>query len=255
MKWRCALEWKLINKYRDPKVTITYKIISSSSFSSRHALLVQWSKSQPAPAAVTLDRISYKSNLRSMKLEMLSVSCPNKTQSEAFISTVALFVTVAESSKEEKAHLRLPPTWRDWWTELANVHKDQKNIKDIESLREIKDLIAEHVKCESNMPDQEAHETPGSKALTPENHAIFDDVRVFEDVKADWAKTASTPSYTAMLRSRKTLPIWGYKEDILASIAENQVIILCGETGEYLLYPVSDSTRMYKTGMLMNMRE
>lgn len=224
-----------MNESRDSNVNVTYKIVSSSSFSSRHALLVQWSKPQITPSPIFVDYLSCKSNFRSIKIEMLSVSCPNTVQSEAFISTVALFMIFAASPKEGKAHLRLPSTWKDLWTELSHLQKNQQNKKDIETLRGLRDLISENVKPNSSMPGLEIQEPNAARALQLETRDLSKSPGLMEDLQADWRRTTSTPSYIAMLHSRKSLPIWSYKTEILESIAENQVTILCGETGVYIL--------------------
>jgi pre-mRNA-splicing factor ATP-dependent RNA helicase DHX15/PRP43 len=40
-----------------------------------------------------------------------------------------------------------------------------------------------------------------------------------------------TQRYYDILSTRKTLPVWEQKEDFIAKVHDNQVVILVGETG------------------------
>ena len=46
-----------------------------------------------------------------------------------------------------------------------------------------------------------------------------------------WTSKSATPSYRRMLAQRMRLPIHGFKEQILKTIDNHQVVIVCGETG------------------------
>jgi ATP-dependent RNA helicase DHX29 len=56
-------------------------------------------------------------------------------------------------------------------------------------------------------------------------------VRSLDSLKDVWYKKASTASYQHMLSGRATLPVFGFRQSILATIDQNQVTIICGETG------------------------
>ena len=165
------------------------------------------------------------------------MSCPDDLQSQAFVSTIALFTIFASSAKEEKAHLRLPPVWRDVWEELAVLRKQQNDDRDMQILRELRAMIAEQ-----NSFDRINNETP--VAITDE---CAKDVRSAPEPSLDnyetpqladpgisntaWARRISTTLYQTMLASRKGLPIWSHKQALLDAFSDNQVVIVCGETG------------------------
>jgi len=179
-----------------------------------------------------------QSNLRSVKTEMVSISCPDAKQSEAFVSTISLFMIFASSPKEEKAHLRLPTVWRDLWEDLTQLRKHHADMKGRDVLKELQSLIAQNTN-----PDSETFDVAPAKADTaaemPSKHHENEESMILREVKELWSRTISTPLYSQMLPSRKRLPIWSYKARILESIASNQVIILCGETGacSSILFP------------------
>ena len=167
---------------------------------------------------------------------MVSVSCPSIPQSEAYISTVALFLVFASSPKEEKAHLRLPPAWRDLWGELSELRKEQNNVKDREVLREIRNIISENTKDSQPESNGVFLNVPNLSKEQDLRKNKPDDLSlpvmgVFEDLKNLWTFKASTASYHKMLAARRDLPIWNFKNQLLDAVMNNQVIIICGETG------------------------
>ena len=165
---------------------------------------------------------------------MISIACPDPTQSEAYISTCALFAVFASSPKEEKAYLRLPSIWRDYWTELLLLKQEHDDAKDRAVLRELSNMIDEHnyqiqernnksISIEPSKhtaPDPDGTKRPGSPAVIEP-----------EEMKSLWSSKASTVSYKNSLRSRISLPIWNYKDELLDAIEKHQTVIVCGETG------------------------
>lgn len=226
-------------KARDSASRVTYKLVSASSFSNRYLVEVKWSRLQEPMIAISADQLNCQSDARSSKIEMVSISCPTEAQAEAYISTVAMFMIFASSPKEEKVHLRLPSTWRDLWKELSQLKKDQDEAADRQVLRELRSIIAEHGQGDRNLDEQSDSIT--SKTLNKEPTAanrhkwqedsLSSPTVWSEDVKALWASKLSSPSYQHMLTSRTRLPIWNFKNELLDAIKDNQVIIICGETG------------------------
>ena len=165
---------------------------------------------------------------------MNTVACPDATQSEAFISTLALFGVFASSPKEEKAYLRLPAIWREFWTELLLCKKEQDDAKDREVLRELGGMIDEYNRQTEEGDNQ-------SISLKPSKHSIPEPgvsksqgspaIVMPEDIKSLWSYKVSTTSYQTSLTSRIILPIWNYKDELLDAIEQHQAVIICGETG------------------------
>lgn len=72
---------------------------------------------------------------------MTGLAAPDAKQSEAYISTAALFYTFCGNAKDEKVGLRLPPVWRDIWTELAEARKNHLDEQDRTVVRELRNLV------------------------------------------------------------------------------------------------------------------
>ena len=49
--------------------------------------------------------------------------------------------------------------------------------------------------------------------------------------KEEWAARIQTPAYKKMLSQRERLPAWQVRENVIRTVAENQVTIISGETG------------------------
>ena len=93
--------------------------------------------------------IENKRNRRT-NIEMISISCPDAIQSEAYIATVALFIVFADSPREEKAYLRLPPIWRELWSEMVQAKKETDDAEDRKVLRRLRETISQNENAESD---------------------------------------------------------------------------------------------------------
>lgn len=166
----------------------------------------------------------------------MDISCPSSVQAEAYVSTIALFVIFSRSPKEEKTHLRLPPAWKDLWDEMAAARREELAASDCEELRSIRKLVDA---AEAERVNKEAGASVGeisTAEIKAENNPKVNIQRVEDDIdsqalKALWSSKSSSRSYTDMLKSRMTLPIWNFKEELLTAVENNQVVILVGDTG------------------------
>ena len=220
----------------DPASSVTYKPISASSFSNRQLVEVRWSRTQDPIIAIAIDKLICESDPRSARIEMATISCPTEAQSEAYLSTVALFLIFASSPKEEKAYLRLPSTWRDVWKELSQSKKEHDEATDRQVLRGLRDIIGTSDQTHEGLVEQSNDVT--TKALSKEPVSTISSqwhgnssLSSSDDVKALWASKLSASSYQHMLSSRMSLPIWNFKNQLLDAIMNNSVVIICGETG------------------------
>lgn len=100
-----------------------------------------WSKAQDIPLLTPPVQIDCISSPKSQIFTMISVSTPDSKQSEAYIATVALFLLFSSSAKEDKVFLRLPPAWRDLWTEFAEAKKEKADEADRTCIRVFRDMV------------------------------------------------------------------------------------------------------------------
>ncbi|KAI9787598.1 MAG: hypothetical protein M1839_000129 [Geoglossum umbratile] len=228
-----------LTEYRDSKVRLQYRVISSSSFSNRHSLAITWSKDQPSLPPSPLTSITFMSDSRSMSFEMSTISTPNTAQSESYVSVAALFLVFHASQKEERVYLRLPSVWRDLWGEFLETHNERINEVDRDELRDIKALVQNKLDNEDNegviltKAFQRRNAAVDDKGNSIQKDAGMDTHgnRTPEQLKEIWRQKSSTYNFQKMLSSRTRLPIWNFKEEVLATIDRQQVVIICGETG------------------------
>lgn len=116
-----------------------YKIISEAQFANRHVVTVIWSKPQEL-IAPEIEHIESSISPRQFSFHMATIATPDKKQSEAYIATVALFA-IFGSTKEEKVFMRLPPSWKDVWSELSEAKKSQTDKQDRENIKTLRSLV------------------------------------------------------------------------------------------------------------------
>ena len=185
---------------------------------------------------MTIASLNLDDSHRSITITMDTIACPETPQSEAYVSTVALFWIFSSSAKEEKAYLRLPGTWRDFWFELSDLKKRQETEQDRTVLRDIRGMIEGSEDGNDGRP-VEGITLPASavKSSTVEIDSNDHPRKAWssstDDLKAIWHAKESAPAYQYMLQSRMKLPIWAFKTDLLAAVQSHQVVIICGETG------------------------
>lgn len=179
-------------------------------------------------------------NARNAAFKMETVATPDRQQSESFVCTVALFQIFSSSIREEKVYLRLPPAFRDLWLEFAECRKEQLGREDRDTVRKLRDLIRQQ---RSQEDDEDVVLTRNFKKRINERSADGRSTPLDADesplqqlsneqaMKEIWAVKCSTASYQRMLKVRSNLPMHGFRDALLATIENNQVTIVCGETG------------------------
>lgn len=226
----------LICMNRDSTSKVFYSVVSSSSFSYRHSLVVRWSRDQEVPGASSVAGCACQADSRNIKVEMTDISCPDSVQSEAYISTISLFLIFAGSPKEEKTHLRLPSAWKDLWDEMAAVRREQLAASDRDELRAMRKLVdAAEVDRESNEVGISSTDTQKYEAKAQHDLKVITN-KGREDIDSPalidlWSSKSTSRSYTDMLKSRMDLPIWNFKDELLTAVEDHQVVILVGDTG------------------------
>jgi ATP-dependent RNA helicase DHX29 len=166
---------------------------------------------------------------------MRSIATSTVLQSEAYVSTIALFTLCAGEAKDEKVFLRLPPVWRKLWADLLEQRQSEIAFSDKSDLKQMRNMISE----------RESQSEGGGSLLRPrieQNNSV--NVRrgpttptsgafqtTPEHLRAEWLRKSSTTRYQAILPARQQLPISEHRDRIIQSLDAQQVTILCAETG------------------------
>ncbi|KAF2213674.1 hypothetical protein CERZMDRAFT_39467 [Cercospora zeae-maydis SCOH1-5] len=230
-------------KARDGRCKLSYKLVSPTTYMSRHAVTIQWSKQQGADDvdAKYLPYISVGTKAGSTVFTMTAVATPDISQSEAYVATAALFVIFSGSPKEEKAHLRLPPAYRNLWDEFGKAKQEYVLAEDGSVVQEVRQLIAQHRNTDEDSDDEVVFNANSRRRLdgtsganTPVSRGDGRQLATreySEELQNMWLQRAGMAKYQQMLVSRMNLPMFHYRQAALDTIQMNQVTILCGETG------------------------
>lgn len=216
-----------------------WRTLSESSFSVRLELQIDWSYRQHYSLVPSFPGVSLVLNGSQTRIGMEGISCPDKVQAEAYISTISLFLISTFSSKEEKSYLRLPAIWRNLWQDLTDRFKTQVNTEELSLLRSLRDLIKEANLKDSGTSDIANIEVKADTEFDVKPSIIDHNVRQVMDgskrqdpaVSAAWQSRIARPAYRAIAGYRKNLPIWKFRDQLLQGFQQNQVTIVCGETG------------------------
>lgn len=228
---------------RDPRCSVSYKQVSPTTYSCRHSATIKWNKDQQMKDTGYLPSLSIRYKPTQTIVTMASEATPDMAQSEAYVATAALFVIFSGSPKEEKAHLRLPPAFRNLWDEFTILKQEHADSKDRTTVKELQDLLEKHkISVEDDDDEDEViykasnrrlngatsgTSTPSTRPQTPTPRG-GDSSQLLRDI---WARKVATPTYQQMLLARTNLPMYNAKTEALSTIEKHQVSIVVGDTG------------------------
>ncbi|KAL7785597.1 P-loop containing nucleoside triphosphate hydrolase protein [Trichoderma ceciliae] len=223
---------------RDPSVNIHYTVVSEATFANRQSVEIWWSKTQDPTQPINSADVETVIDPAHFKFTMTSIATPDAKQSEAYIATAALFHIFNGNPKEEKVNLRLPTVWRDFWSEMAEAKKNHFDAQDRLAVKQLKALVRQRhdQELEDGVVLQGAFRgrsnAKASSEATESGHIERSkQAESDENLKKLWASKSSRKKYGAMLQYRVQLPMWKFKDEVLTAVDNNQVIIICGETG------------------------
>jgi ATP-dependent RNA helicase DHX29 len=222
-------------RLRDPASKVVFQDLSVSTYSNRKAVEIQWSKPQEEPFSVSVERVTIRSNPFTVFASMDTIATSTSLQAEGYASTLGLFLISGSNTKEGKAYLRLPAVWRELWTEFSETKKQQEDETDKAQIKRLRDLVRDnHGKFENDVVLSENFKRRNGNSKPAEPAEAIQDAgqRVSaETLSRLWKEKSSTPAFQKMTESRKTLPIWAHKQEILDTLENNQAVIICSETG------------------------
>jgi HrpA-like RNA helicase len=156
----------------------------------------------------------------------------------------------------------LPPVFRDLWLSwLAHVRqkneaeKQQSVDAKEQKMKELVDIILSQrtLGAVAKTTNKSFKVTPNADVETPKPEVCDkwedDVVNTWKDelsepdlqsqefsvegtkLRSLFRKKQETPQYQSMLEARKSLPMFNYRQRLLEAIQENQVTVLCAETG------------------------
>jgi ATP-dependent RNA helicase DHX29 len=169
------------------------------------------------------------------------------TDAQHYLATRALY----ELNPDLPTYRLLPPVFRDLWLSwLAGVKQEKEANKqqsvDVKErkMKELVDAILSQRAVGVVAKTRESFDdTPAVVAETPEVCDSWED-KVSEpewqreeisaqgmQLQSSFRERQATSPYQSMLEARTSLPMFAYRQQLLETIQENQVTVLCAETG------------------------
>ncbi|RPA77833.1 hypothetical protein BJ508DRAFT_163757 [Ascobolus immersus RN42] len=204
--------------------------VAVTSYSNRLAVMIH---SKNAHAGKYENRVLEKLgckvyNLKKggIRVEMVSVAAKTKSQAEWYLVTVTLWVCCRDRAPSS----RLSTTWRGVWAEILEQEEDVKETRKKDVVRVVSSVL------EKFTPEEawaDSSERKLAKEVTVDQDEVLREMQPLdkETVRNIWLRKCSTDRYRQMLKGRQELPMWSYRDEVLRCIKENQVTIICGETG------------------------
>ena len=226
-------------KARDSRTKHTYKLVSPTTYASRHSLTIQWSKEPEPIDGEFMNMLKVEAGPTRTVFTMMKEATPDTAQSEAYIATAALYLIFSGSPKEEKAHLKLPPAFRDLWDEFAKLKRESVDASDRELVKDLRKTIEKNVQPELEEDDEIVYNparrlngaASGSSTPSRQDLQRTNGAEPSQALREMWAQKQSSPAYQKMLTARMNLPMFQFRDEALETIEKNQITILCGETG------------------------
>ncbi|KAG0126671.1 hypothetical protein HOY82DRAFT_542403 [Tuber indicum] len=222
---------------RDVNSKIRFEMIPGTSISARSKLIITWSSIAESssvdvsPITPTLGPgarppvIISTLGLLCTTFSMASIAAMSKDQADGFIATYALFKLCGK--KDEKMYLRLPSIWRELWFELLSEGQLESERQEREVLRNLEGALKIGSFGLSGRDYLAEKKARAIKAVGPKEQGatggrVESGNMTSDAIKEDWFYRTNRSGYQHMLEHRRKLPMWAFKEDVLAAMENNQ---------------------------------
>ncbi|KAJ6604782.1 P-loop containing nucleoside triphosphate hydrolase protein [Mycena vulgaris] len=206
----------------DRYAAISYSLLSGGSRAKRAAVSIRWDGKK-------MDEWS-----------MEDVACHTEGQAEQYIATIALHeltfpstdgFTVSAPSGGQTFFRLLPAVFRDLWEELETARKTNTDALNRGVWAKLRSIIEPKLEPDLKFNGKGAKQSlevkPSStlRALTHVTELASD------QIAAGFRARQASPAYQEMLAQRNLLPIAEYRDEIIQTLENSQVLVLSGETG------------------------
>ncbi|KAJ7706044.1 P-loop containing nucleoside triphosphate hydrolase protein [Mycena rosella] len=206
----------------DRYAAISYSFLSGGSRAKRAAVSIRWDGKK-------MDEWS-----------MEDVACHTEGQAEQYIATIALHeltfpstdgFTVSAPSGGQTFFRLLPAVFRDLWDELETARKTKTDALNRGVWAKLRSVIEPKLELDfkSNgkgiKPSMEVKPSLAPRILAPVTEFAS------AQIAAGFRARQDSPAYQAMLVHRNLLPIAEYRDEIIETLENSQVLVLSGETG------------------------
>ncbi|KIK28427.1 hypothetical protein PISMIDRAFT_673419 [Pisolithus microcarpus 441] len=208
----------------DRFATVEFNIISGLSRAKRAAVRVLW----------------HGKGMNEWRME--DVACYDELQAQEYIATVVLHALMFPKTEGfafgsqtagpvgSTSYRFFPPAFRTLWDDLEAIRKD--TIDSINRNCWIKLQNIAEQKVPRDLPSKSGPKVSvDNRSTRPEPSAPQNFEVDTDELIADFNARRMRPAYQEMLAHRNSLPIARFRRQIIETLEQSQVLVLCGETG------------------------
>ncbi|KAJ6503399.1 P-loop containing nucleoside triphosphate hydrolase protein [Mycena vitilis] len=206
----------------DRYAAISYTLLSGGGRAKRAAVNIRWDGKK-------MDEWT-----------MNDIACHTEGQAEQYIATIALHeltfpsrdtFTVAAPSGGQTFFRLLPAVFRDLWEELEVARKLKTDALNRGVWAKLRSIIEPKLEMDPKSNGKAAKPFSDEKPTpTPRRYDTSNDA-ASEQIAAGFRARQASPTYQEMLVHRNLLPIAHYRDEIIQTLEDHQVLVLSGETG------------------------
>jgi len=169
-----------------------------------------------------------------------NVGCPDQKMARDYVSVLALYDLVESGLTNTPVEKYLSASFRLVWDELEAQKKERSDQKARLEMRLLTSILDEKMELASQKKSVRPRLTNEHEGPNVEPHDESREVdgpappsRASDPIglRDEWLKRAGSAAYKRMSDQRNQLPIASYRKTILETLENNQVVVLCGETG------------------------
>jgi ATP-dependent RNA helicase DHX29 len=160
---------------------------------------------------------------------MDDIACDSMAEAENYVSTMVLHDLQMSGSLPQVTWMSFPPAYRDLWEELDEKWKKKEDGKRREVWRKLREIY-EKKAIAAPAANRQSAAAPAT-AEPAGNEQAKAKVDYVERLQQDYDRRIRTPAYQKMRPQRDGLPIASFRQQILDTIDQTQVMVLSGETG------------------------
>ncbi|OAV97579.1 hypothetical protein PTTG_09819, partial [Puccinia triticina 1-1 BBBD Race 1] len=212
-----------LDKFAQPQ----YLVVSRGSRSIRASVEIKWSSRKVIPTQAGKFSIT-NSKINPQPVQTFTMedeACRDETQAYNYVATLALFYL--NTQNQPSVHRYLPVTFRELWDELEEKRKKEDDQNYLDLVKSLLDIFKHRSSNSPYLAGDQTSKTSLTISYDAQGGRGPGDAALMEE----FAMRQHWHSYQVMLGYRATLPIAVYRNEIVTAVEQNQVILLCGETG------------------------
>lgn len=210
--------WKTTNSFRSAVTLQTSRTFRMSDLIS-----------SMIPQGVQLD-ISHKS----LVVRMQDVVTTSKRDSDSYVSTIAIALLQELQLLDRNVNIRLPKAWKDLLFEIEEAKKETEQIQKLKQIEQLQTLLRNTLSDTDSKTwhsSQIMHQGPAKTTRVTRSIPGRDLESNAELIQERWLNKTRQETYQSIQPYRRSLPVFSYKDVILSACTENQVTIICADTG------------------------